>query len=132
MRVFCSHAFFVLLQYCTCFTANVTLLHQLNDEFDGVWISCGLRHRFRCGYDGFGFYNHSDIMTKMVWSQSGHVKRRLLYYRSFDNFVHKRNVSLSLVTGELYQTTVDVIANVACKLLHITKTKALRLFYSLT
>ena len=61
------------------FTANVTLLHQLNDGFDGVWISCGLRHRFRCGYDGFGFYDHSDIMTKMVWSQGGDTKRRLLY-----------------------------------------------------
>ena len=82
MRVFCSHAFSVLFQYWTLFsvqTANVTLLHQLNDEYDGVWISCGLRRRFRCGYDGFGFYDHSDTMTKMVWSQSGHINRRLLY-----------------------------------------------------
>ena len=68
-----------------CFTANATLLNQLNDEFYGVWISCGLRHRFRCGYDGFGFYDHSDIMTKMVWSQSGHINRRLLYYHSSYN-----------------------------------------------
>ena len=33
---------------------------------------------WRC-YGGFGFYNHSDIMTKMVWSQGGHIKWRLLY-----------------------------------------------------
>ena len=70
-----------------CFTANVTLLHQLNDEFDGVWISCGLGHRFRCGYDGFGFYDHLDIMTKMVWSQSGHIKRRLLYTEHEASFI---------------------------------------------
>ena len=56
------------------------MLHQLNDKFDGVWISCGLRHRFRCGYDGFDFYDHLDIMTKMAWSQSGHIKRRLLHH----------------------------------------------------
>ena len=70
-----------------CFTAKVTLLHQLNDEFDGVWICCGLRHRFMCGYGGFGFYDHSDIMTKMAWSQSGHIKRRLLYFKSFVDFI---------------------------------------------
>ena len=62
-----------------CFTANVTQLHQLNDEFDGVWISCSLRHRFTCGYDGFGFYDNLDIMANMIWSQSGHIKLRLLY-----------------------------------------------------
>ena len=61
-----------------CFTANVTLLLRVNDEFDGIWTSCGLRRRFRSCYGGFGFYNHSDIMTKMVWSQGGHTKRRLL------------------------------------------------------
>ena len=25
-----------------------------------------------------GFYDHLDIMTKMVWSQGGHIKRRVL------------------------------------------------------
>ena len=35
------------------------------------------------GYDDFGFYDHSDIMTKMVWSQGGHIKRRLLYLGLF-------------------------------------------------
>ena len=44
------------------------------------WTSCGLRRRFRRGYGDFGFYDHSDIMTKMVWSQGGHNKRRLLYF----------------------------------------------------
>ena len=63
-----------------CFTANVTLLLRVNDEFDGIWTSCGLRRRFRSCHGGFGFYNHSDLMTKMVWSQGGHIKRRLLYY----------------------------------------------------
>ena len=28
---------------------------------------------------GFSFHNHLDILTKMVWSQGGHIKRRLLY-----------------------------------------------------
>ena len=41
-----------------------------------------LRRRFKCGYGGFGFYDHSDIVTKMVWSQGGHIKRRLLYILS--------------------------------------------------
>ena len=73
----------VLLQYCTLFfTANVTPLLWLNDEFDGIWTSCDLRRRFRCGYGGFGFYNHSDIMTKMVWSQGGHIKWRQLCCKS--------------------------------------------------
>ena len=31
------------------------------------------------GYGNFGFYDHSDIMTKMAWSQGGHTKRHLLY-----------------------------------------------------
>ena len=68
---------------CTvlCFAANVTQLLWLNDEFDGIWTSCGLRRRFRRGYGGFGFYDHLDIMTKIVWSQGGHIKRRLLYYK---------------------------------------------------
>ena len=38
-----------------------------------------LYYRFRSCYGGFGFYNHWDIMTKMVWSQGGHIERRLLY-----------------------------------------------------
>ena len=54
----------VLLHYCTLFYCRL----WLNDEFDGIWASCGLRRRFRCGYGGFGFYDHSDIMTKLVWS----------------------------------------------------------------
>jgi len=62
---------FVLLPTQHCYfgrTVNLTV----------IWASCGLRHRFRCGYGGFGFYDHSDIMTKMVWSQGDHIKRRLL------------------------------------------------------
>ena len=55
------------------------MLLRVNDEFDGIWTSCGLRRRFRSCYGGFGFYNQSDIMTKMVWSQGGHIKLRLLY-----------------------------------------------------
>ena len=62
------------------FTADVTRLLRLNDEFDGISTSCRSRFRFRRGYGDFGFYDHSDIMTKMVWSQGGHIKRRLLYY----------------------------------------------------
>ena len=69
----------VLLQYFTLFSCQRHSLLRLNDEFDGIWTSCGLRPRFSCGYGDFGFYNHSDIMTKMVWSQGGHIKRRLLY-----------------------------------------------------
>ena len=54
---------------------------MLNDESDGVWTSCGLRRRFRSYYGGFDFYDHSDIMTKMVWSKVvGHIRRRLLYF----------------------------------------------------
>ena len=60
------------------FIANITLLLWLNDEFDGIWTSWGLQHRFRCDYDGFGFYDHLDIMIKMVWSQGGHIKQHLL------------------------------------------------------
>ena len=51
----------------------VTLLLRVNDEFDGIWTSCGLRRRFRSCYGGFGFYSLLDIMTKMVWSQGGHT-----------------------------------------------------------
>ena len=78
---YCTWFYRYLYCYSTvlCFPAKVTLLLRLNDEFDGIWTSCGLRPRFRRGYGGFGFYNHSDIMTKMVWSQGGHIKRRLLY-----------------------------------------------------
>ena len=61
------------------FTANVTVLLRLNDEFDKIWSSCGLRSRFRCDYGDFGFYEHSDITNKMVWSQGGHTKQCLLY-----------------------------------------------------
>ena len=78
---YCTWFYHYLYCYNTvlCFPANVSLLLRLNDEFDGIWTSCGLRPRFRCGYGDFSFYNHSDIMTKMVWSQGGHIKRRLLY-----------------------------------------------------
>ena len=65
-------------KYLLCFTANATLLLRLNDELDGIWTSCGLRRRFRRGYGNFGFYEHSDIVAKMVWSQGGRIKRRLL------------------------------------------------------
>ena len=57
----------------------MTLLLRLNDEFDGIWTSCDLRRRFKSCCGGFSFYDHSDIMTKMVWSQGGHIKLRLLY-----------------------------------------------------
>ena len=72
---YCTWFYRYLYCYNTvlCFTANVTLLLRLNDEFDGIWTSFGLRPRFRCGYGAFGFYNHSDIMTKVVWSQGGHT-----------------------------------------------------------
>ena len=75
---------FVFSTYCyilylRSFTANVTLLLRLKDALDGIWTSCGLRRQFRSCYGGFSFYNHSDIMTKMVWSQGGHIKRRLPY-----------------------------------------------------
>ena len=84
-----------------CFTANVTLLHQLNDEFDGVWISCGLRHRFRCGYDGFGFYDHSDIMTKMAWSQvvilSGVYCTEFVLFEVEDLFSDQANTTTIIV-----------------------------------
>ena len=53
------------------FTANVSLLFQLNGEFDGIWTSCGLPRRFGHGDGDFGFYDHSGIMTKMVWSELG-------------------------------------------------------------
>ena len=78
---YCTWFYRYLYCYNTvhCFPANVTLLLRLNDKFDGIWTSGGLRPRFRCGYGDFGFYNHSDIMTKMVWSQGGHIKRRLHY-----------------------------------------------------
>ena len=33
----------------------------------------------QCVYGGFGFYDHLDIMNKMVWSQIDHIQRRLLY-----------------------------------------------------
>ena len=67
---------------CTvlCFTANVTLLLWVN-EFDGIWTSCGLQSQFWSCYGGLGFYDHLDIMTKMVWSQCGHIKQRLLYFK---------------------------------------------------
>jgi len=37
---------------------------------------------------GFGFYDHSDVMTKMVWSQGCHIKRRLLciYIHAFQQW----------------------------------------------
>ena len=41
-----------------CFTAIVTLLLRLSDEFDGIWTSCDLGRRFRRGYGDFGFYDH--------------------------------------------------------------------------
>ena len=63
------HRLYILLHTVLSFTANVTLLLRLNDEYDGIWTSCGLRRRFRRGYGDFGFYDHSDIMIKMVWSQ---------------------------------------------------------------
>ena len=65
-----------------CFTATVTLLLQLNGGFDGIWTFRGLRRRFRRGYGDFGFYDHSDIMIKMIWSQGGHIKRRQLQFTS--------------------------------------------------
>jgi len=37
----------------------------------------------RYGYGSFGFYDHLDIMTKMVWSQGGYIKWRVLYYLYF-------------------------------------------------
>ena len=57
------------------------LLLRLNHEFDGIWTSCGLRPRFRCGYGDFGFYHLSYIMTKMVRSQGGHIKWLQLYFQ---------------------------------------------------
>ena len=71
---YCTKFYRHLYCYSTvlCFTAIVTLLLGLNDEFDGIWTSRGLRSRFRHGYGNFGFYDHSNIMTKMVWSQGGH------------------------------------------------------------
>ena len=98
-----------------CFTAKVTLLLRLNDEFDSIWTSCCLLRRFRRGYGDFGFYDHSDIMTKMVWSQKGHITRlstvylRLLPGRK--NYVcmcksingEKHDVQKCLLLGELYQ-----------------------------
>ena len=48
----------------------------------GAVMEAMLRRRFRSCYGGFGFYDHSDIMTKMVWSQDGHIKRRLLYHHT--------------------------------------------------
>ena len=73
------HRLYILLQYCTLFYCQRHAVTLINEKFDGIWTSCGLRPRFRCGYGGFGFYDHSDIMTKMAWSQGGHIKRRLLY-----------------------------------------------------
>ena len=70
----------VTVLYFVLLPTSVTLLLRLNDKFDDIWTSCGLRRRFRHGYGCFGFYDHSDIMTKMVWSQDGHIERRLLYY----------------------------------------------------
>ena len=53
-----------LYSYSTvlCFTGNVTLLLRLNDEFDGIWASCGLRRRFRRGYGDFGFYDQNGLV----------------------------------------------------------------------
>ena len=84
-----------------CFTAKITLLLRLNDEFDGIWTSCGLRRRFRRGYGDFGFYDHSDIMTKMVWSQGGHNKRRLLYHQSETKMADNSEDELSDSSGNL-------------------------------
>ena len=52
----------------TVLSFAITRLLRLNDEFDGISNSCRLRFRFRHGYGDFGSYDHSDIMTKMVWS----------------------------------------------------------------
>ena len=38
----------------------------------------GLRAAY--GVDSGAVMAASDIMTKMVWSQGGHIKRRLLYF----------------------------------------------------
>ena len=38
------------------------------------------------------------------------------YSRSFDNFIGKSDVTLPLITGELFQNTVDVISSATHKL----------------
>ena len=94
----------VLLQYCTLFSCQSHLL-RLNDEFDGIWTSCGLRPRFRCGDGGFGFYNHSDIVIKMVLSQGGHIKRRLLYM--YTNHVTRQSKAILIRQGNfMYQMSI--------------------------
>ena len=76
-----------------CFIAYITQSLRLNDEIDGIWTSCGLRRRFGRGNGDFGFYDDSDILTKMVWSQGGHNKQRLLYF--------ELNFQSDLAKGEL-------------------------------
>ena len=61
------------------FTANVTLLLRLSDEFDGIWTFCGFTASIKARLWRLRFYDHSDIMAKMLWSQGGHIKRRPLY-----------------------------------------------------
>jgi len=59
-----------------CFTANVTLLLLLNDEFDGIWASC-----VAYSVDSGAVMVALVFMTiqilwpklKMVWSQGGHI-----------------------------------------------------------
>ena len=86
----------------------------LNDEFDGVWNSCGLRRRFRSCYGDFGFYDHSGIRTKMVWSQGGHIKRRLLYkakLSSYSCIVHQKFWPLKVILNGLLFNICDLNCN---------------------
>ena len=44
------------------------------------------------------FYDHSDIMTKMVWSQGSHIKRRLLYFKfSALRIYDKKNTTIKFL-----------------------------------
>ena len=84
---------FFVAKYSTVlrFTANVTLLLRLNNEFDDIWTSCGLRRRFRRSYGDFGFYDHLNKMTKMVWSLDGYMKRRQVHWVKLWNKIPKLN-----------------------------------------
>ena len=69
----------VLLQYCTLFYCQrhtVTLVKWWIWWYLGfLWLTASIQVRLW----RLHFYDHSDIKTKMVWSQIGHIKRRLLY-----------------------------------------------------
>ena len=67
----------ILLQYCTLFYCLHHAVTLVNEKFDGIWTSCGLRRRFRCGYGGFGFYDHSDINAAAPASPYKHLLKPL-------------------------------------------------------